>query len=260
MSVEAHGSVGKLLTALRGKNGGVVQLWHKPGGRPSANQIAQRAFFFEAKEAWNSLSSEDKLTYTERAKPMALTGYNLFIKEYAPVPELLSMTKSVASMLSTSGASMNWTNAGNAGASDDSYATASASEEDSTFYNTRDLIAKDFGFTIPSGATIMGIIVEIEKKCNVADGGNNVKDLVVKLNTSADSAGSESKADTGTSWPTTEAFISYGSDSDLWTDAWTADDINSSNFGARLGARLHTSGSSVTASVDSFRITVWYQT
>lgn len=84
MSVEANGSVGKLLTALRGKNGGVVQLWHKPSGKPSSVQLARRAIFSSARDAWNALTDEQKQSYNvlgDSNPRNRMTGYNYFLSQ-----------------------------------------------------------------------------------------------------------------------------------------------------------------------------------
>jgi hypothetical protein len=58
---------------------------------------------------------------------------------------------------------------------------------------------------------------------------------------------------TATAWPTTDTYISYGSPSNLWSTSWTPAQINSSGFGAAIGASV----SNGTAQVDHIRITVY---
>src|SRR5207237_728468 len=56
-----------------------------------------------------------------------------------------------------------------------------------------------------------------------------------------------------------DTFVAYGSSLDLWSDTWTASDINTSGFGAALAAQQTSGGSTArTGSVDSVRITVSY--
>jgi hypothetical protein len=59
-----------------------------------------------------------------------------------------------------------WTNPTNAGASDNSYATIGTSGRCGVFTGHY-LKATNFGFSIPVGATITGILVEIERKQTV---------------------------------------------------------------------------------------------
>ncbi len=58
---------------------------------------------------------------------------------------------------------------------------------------------------------------------------------------------------TATAWPTTDTYISYGSPTNLWSTSWTPAQINSSGFGAAIGASV----SNGTAQVDHMRITVY---
>jgi len=59
----------------------------------------------------------------------------------------------------TGGGTVDWTNPGNITSSDDNRATAVLGKGDTSYY----LKGTDFGFSIPSDATIQGIKVEIEK-------------------------------------------------------------------------------------------------
>ncbi|MBC7856903.1 MAG: hypothetical protein IAF94_26025 [Pirellulaceae bacterium] len=139
-----------------------------------------------------------------------------------------------------------WTNTGNAAASDNSYSTNNVGPTFQTNY----LKATNFGFSIPAGATIDGIVVEIERK---ESGANIARDNRVRI-VKGGTIGSTDKA-SGTEWPTSDAYATYGSSSDLWGATWTASDINASNFGVVLSVLGLGTG---TASVDHFRITVYY--
>lgn len=58
---------------------------------------------------------------------------------------------------------------------------------------------------------------------------------------------------TSTSWPTSDAYVSYGGPSDLWGRTWSVTEINSTGFGAALSAAR----SNGNLQVDHFRITVY---
>ena len=58
-------------------------------------------------------------------------------------------------------------------------------------------------------------------------------DDAVKIVKSDGSIGSEDKSLVAV-WSTSEAYFSYGASDDLWSESWTAADINSSNFGVVL--------------------------
>ena len=141
-----------------------------------------------------------------------------------------------------------WSNPGNAAASDDTYATCSLVTGMASHY----LKATNFGFAIPSGATIEGIILEVEKKATAAFG--NVTDSRVRI-VKGGTVGSTDKG-TGATWPAADEYVQYGGVADLWGETWTDSDINSSTFGVVIAA---TTGSvSETASVDQIRLTVFY--
>jgi hypothetical protein len=140
-----------------------------------------------------------------------------------------------------------WTNPGNVTVSDNNYATAVLNALNVSHY----LKATNFGFSIPAGATINAITVEWEIKQTAIDG--DLKDNASRI-IKGGTIGSTDKSNAA-SWPTSDAFRSYGSD--LWGDTWTSTDINASTFGAALSAQEFLSGS-CTASIDHCRITVTY--
>lgn len=139
-----------------------------------------------------------------------------------------------------------WTGAGNAAASDNSYATSILLLGQITNY----LKATGFGFSIPQGATIMGITVNIERSTTVL---NATHDNSIRLVKGGVIAGDE-KAVAGL-WPTSDAVATYGSASDLWGQTWTPNDINSANFGVVLSAIADIAG---TAQIDFVSIVVTY--
>lgn len=141
-----------------------------------------------------------------------------------------------------------WSNPGNAVSSNNVHATSSPT----TASHTRYLKMTDFDFSIPAGATIDGIQVDIERKGGVI---NSIKDSRVRL-VRAGTVEATDKADTSIFWPTTDTSKSYGGAADLWSAAWTPADINSRTFGVVLAA----SGpaKAVSASVDFIQIIVTY--
>lgn len=147
-----------------------------------------------------------------------------------------------------------WTNPSNAGASNDSYASAETVSSAVSHY----LKATDFEFSIPSGAMINGILVEIERYASVG-GNGGITDEHIRIVKSNGIIGNENKADTGTSWPQNDpnTYVSYGGSSDLWNESWAASDINNSNFGVVISADLNPTAA-VSAKVDHIRITVYY--
>jgi large repetitive protein len=123
---------------------------------------------------------------------------------------------------------------------------------------TQYLKATNFGFSIPSGATIDGIVVEFERKSNFNTGSLNISDKILQLVKGGTIVGYD-LSDSGTAWSTTEAYFTYGGSSNLWGTSWTYTDINASTFGVVLSIQFNNATkSSVTAFVDHVRITVYY--
>jgi len=148
-----------------------------------------------------------------------------------------------------------WSGVDNAKASDDNRASNTSSFNDPVLpFITNYLKATNFGFEIPTGATINGILVEIERSERSGDG--SVYDSEVKIVKADGSIGTTNKADTATDWPA-EAYYPYGGATDLWGETWTASDINDADFGTVLAANVF-SGTFVNAAVDHIRITVYY--
>lgn len=132
--------------------------------------------------------------------------------------------------------------------SDDSRAFASQLGGGVTHY----LKATNFGFTIPGGSSIDGIVVEIEKS---SSGGDFVTDNRVRMVLADGTIGTTDKA-VAAHWSTTDTYATYGSSSDTWGLAWTDGQINNPNFGVVLAANCNSSNS--TALVDHVRMTVYY--
>jgi len=144
-----------------------------------------------------------------------------------------------------------WSNSDNAKASDGSYAITNGLVAANV---TNYLKATNFGFSIPSGATIDGIVVEIEKYAV----SGNVKDSKLRIVNSDGSIGTTDRADTVSNWPSSDSYISYGSSSDLWGETWLASDINDSDFGVALSAIGIDPDDGYTPHVDHIRITIYY--
>lgn len=147
-----------------------------------------------------------------------------------------------------------WNNPDNAKVSDNIYAQAIHGSGGYSHY----LKATNFGFSIPTDATIDGIVVEIERSCDSSDPDFAI-DSEVKIVKFNGTIGTENKADTVNNWPITDTYKSYGSSSDLWSESWSASDINNSNFGVVLSVLNGNDGPELAYSyVDHIRITIYY--
>ena len=141
-----------------------------------------------------------------------------------------------------------WLNPSNAGASDNADASFTPSGDGERSHYLK---ATNFGFSIPSGATINGIVVEIER----SESGGFTTDEVVKIVKGGTVSGNN-KADTVTAWPGTATYKTYGSSSDLWGVTLTDEDVNASTFGVVLQADISVNDGTL-VTVDNIRLTVY---
>lgn len=139
-----------------------------------------------------------------------------------------------------------FSNGSNAALSDDSYASAVLT----LGADSHLLKASNFGFAIPSDATINGIVLEIERSGTVLSA---VQDEFISL-MQAGVANGNNKA-SASAWPTTDAYASYGSATDLWGLTWTPTKVNASGFGVAISA---VTGAAAIAQIDHIRITVYW--
>jgi len=140
-----------------------------------------------------------------------------------------------------------WSAPDQAKASDNTYAASAGGRYGAISHYLK---STNFGFSVPTGATVDGIIVQIEKKGNnpnvISDNRVRiVKGYVIK-STDKSAAGY---------WPTTDTYYTYGSSSDKWGETWTPSDINANGFGVVLSATM---SPAAVATVDHVRITVYY--
>lgn len=140
-----------------------------------------------------------------------------------------------------------WSSPTNIYSSDDAYAVASLTLPISISHYLK---ATGFGFTIPTGATILGIKAEVEKKQGVG-----VIDYAVRM-IKAGTIGTTDRSAAG-AWPIADATSTYGSGADLWGTTWTPAQINASDFGFAIAAQDQGAGGA-SAIVDHIRITVYY--
>ncbi|WP_370087548.1 hypothetical protein [Ekhidna sp.] len=150
----------------------------------------------------------------------------------------------------TSGStSYNWTNPSNALTDNTSAATATIVGANNT---TNLLRLTNFGFSIPIGATINGILVEIRMQ------GTNgrSRDQTIQLKKAAGPVGSN-KARKKATWPKNSArYVRFGGAADLWGTSWSHSDINNSAFGIDIAAKARKN--TATPRVEYVRITVYF--
>lgn len=147
--------------------------------------------------------------------------------------------------------------AGNVTASDNVYATATHC--DCCDQNTQCLTVSDFGFAIPAGAVIDGIVLEVEKRRSPGGSSGIVEDNGLQIMKGGLLVG-PNKSQYGVDWPLTDTYVSYGSSTDLWGTTWTAADINASNFGVSLASISYVCGATIVTAIDHVRMTIYYST
>lgn len=160
-----------------------------------------------------------------------------------------SVTASPASCISATGVGTRaWSNPGSATASDNTYATASVNSSNGSNY----LQCTGFGFAIPTGATISGLVVTVERKTS----GGTVTDSRVRL-IKGGTIGLTDRATT-TAYTNSDVAEAHGGTSDLWGATWAPADLNSAGFGVAYAAQSSGSTTNRTVSVDQIQVTVEY--
>jgi len=124
--------------------------------------------------------------------------------------------------------------------------------------NSNYLKATNFGFEIPSRATIDGILVEVKRRSSNQSSTQYIVDNEVRIVKEDGSIGLTNKADTTTKYPTSEAYVDYGSLSDVWGETWTAENINDSDFGFAFSINIVQDSGLTIAAVFHIRMTIYY--
>lgn len=177
-----------------------------------------------------------------------------------------------AGELTSGGNTWKWIDPSNAQTSNNQYATlqwstsggAQQSEPVSGNGYVNYLVCTQLSSPVPSGATINGITVKLER--NGGDGEIlTVTDSAIYLTKDGTNTVGSNKS-TGATWAFTDPNIldvSFGSSSDLWGTTFTAAEVNASTFGVMISPNLNfTSGGQVGAStkIDQIIIDINYTT
>jgi len=95
-----------------------------------------------------------------------------------------------------------------------------------------DIQTWDYGFNIPLGAEIRGVIVSIKRKQDV-NTDCIFSDESVELMYAGNTVGVPNITQQGVPWDTNWETVYYGGATDLWSNSWTPSQINSPTFGVR---------------------------
>jgi hypothetical protein len=150
-------------------------------------------------------------------------------------------------VIDENGVGTSWTSLASAKVSDDAWASASLATAGET---TTKLWAENFGFSVPSFATIAGVTVRIERSAT----GASVMDDSVNLFNGGPVVTSTNHASTAV-WPSTDTVETYGGPTDLWGTTLDPSRVAGSSFGPLVSA--HGSGSA-TVRIDAIEVTVHF--
>jgi hypothetical protein len=205
-------------------------------------------------------------TTTRQHRPAirGIYGYSFFILLFHIVP-FFSNAQCIASGTRNAGTVVNnntigvvaFANPGNATISNDSRAVASATVAILSG-NTNYLVATGFGFTIPSYASICGVVVEVEKSAGGIGVLAWIQDNQVRLVKGGTITGSN-LADLGNNWAGGDVIQSYGNSSGMWGTTLIPADVNNGNFGVAVSCSFE--GVAIllpSARVDNIRMTIYY--
>jgi hypothetical protein len=152
---------------------------------------------------------------------------------------------------------VDWQNPSNAETQDNQYASVSLTKASPTSHYLK---ATGFNFSVPAGATIEGIVVEVDRYGGSgASGGHMIADNSIKLVKGGVIGGDDRSASAVWSAYDIDTYQSYGDSTDLWGLTWSLTDINSPGFGVVISAAKGNANDAQTAHVDHIRITVYYE-
>lgn len=143
-----------------------------------------------------------------------------------------------------------WDTPSNAEAEDDTYVHIDVTASCYTDW----LRVTNFGFSIPVGATIDGILVEINHYCN-----GFIDEHSCRLVLDGVIQGDEKMtAENGIPVEDLDTYESYGASDDDWNASLNYEDINDSNFGVQVSYNNSHGVQSKDVWVDHIRMTVYY--
>jgi len=149
---------------------------------------------------------------------------------------------------------LGWTGTGSQAATDDTYAYITSASFDAGVisYRARNLMSTS-PFTVPSDATITGVVVEMEHNWTAGTSAPNY--ALMQLVQAATRIGTD-KGGAGLTVPASEQFTSYGGSTDMWGASLTPSIVNSSTFGVDYAVQSNATDTDYY--LDSVRLTVYY--
>ena len=115
----------------------------------------------------------------------------------------------------------------------------------------------NYGFAIPSDATITGVVLSPELFRAASGTTGDVVDAVIQLIVGGSATGDNKPI--STNWPTTMRLESYGDYDDLWgTGGLTPAQVNASDFGARIAVAGAAALADRVGRIDYVRMFIYY--
>lgn len=143
-----------------------------------------------------------------------------------------------------------WTSVANIKANDSNVGYYNGVALDDTKYS-RVGVGKTFAAGVPAGATINGIVVEVEVG---QYGGTPAHDYLVQLSKDGTTrVGNNKGANVNLGGL---GVHTYGGAADLWGTTWTADEVNADAFAVHLA--YYSDSANATFQVDFVRVTIYY--
>jgi hypothetical protein len=123
---------------------------------------------------------------------------------------------------------------------------------------TNELVGTTFGFSIPTNATIVGIVFTLARKVT------SISNFIVEttdVNLLKAGVAAGSTLGPGSSWVVATTDETWGTSTSLWGTTWTPAQVNAVGFGAEITVNYGNEGAvSRTLSVQNYRLTVYYTT
>ena len=223
---------------------------------------------------WNFTRSPTNNVTTVFLKNGGLTAYNATLPVACNKSTIeLRAWSNILNMTSTGGGSATQTNDTNAGwatsgagqawvvpnwanTSNNVYAVSGSISTSDAF--TAYLNGTGFGFFVPAGATISGIMVMVERSVSAVTSGRKTADWAVTLMKNGIGTGQNLKS--ATEYTTSDVTASYGNSTWMWQTSWTPAEINSAMFGVNFSSYATADTDTRTVSVDHINVTVYYTT
>ncbi len=225
----------------------VIELTFEPdiiavGTVPSSTSMTPEIIF--------ELSPESVMAGTVPDSASMAPAIEFTLETTATTSVITSQTRSPGGYGTLADGDSLWSNGGNIFTADGSYATCTLTTGDD---HTDSIVAGDFGFTIPGGATIAGYIARILWK---QDNSGALQDQIIELRSGGITVSANKAA--GNDIPDPDAVTTWGASNDTWTAALTPADVNAADFQLRVRVSVTVPPTSETVHIDHVEMTVYY--